>query len=165
MVEWEDRQQETLIVTPTRWDTYLERARFSSRCIAVIGCGTRECSDELSVDGGPSLPLPCRLKQYDTVAALSLAPGNHTLKASGGRWQHGKLAGLLSGEQSITFSCGKGEIVYLAIDVSVKEYSWWGAKGIEWKINMQKNMPDYFVDRHLLLYRSDKWFVDPEPEN
>jgi hypothetical protein len=164
VVEWEDRQQETLFVTPIRRDAYLERARFSSHCTALIGCGTHECSDELWLDGGPSLPLPCRLKQYDSVAALNLAPGNHTLKASGGHWQHGKVAGLLSGEQSIHFSCRKGEIVYLAIDVSVQEYSWWGAKGVEWKINLQKDMPEIFVDRHLLLYRGDKWFVDPEPE-
>jgi len=113
---------------------------------------------------GSSLPLPCKLKQYDTVAALSLAPGNHTLKTSGGRWQHGQLAGLLSGERSITFSCREGEIVYVVIDVSAKEYSWWGAKDIEWKIDLQKEMPEFFIDRHLLLYRGEQWLVNPEPE-
>jgi hypothetical protein len=191
VIEWEDRH-ETLLVAPARRDVYLERARLSSQCTAVIGCGTRECSDTLRVDEEPSLPLPYRprvrnadqeawkllrlgnleefkrkapMLQYDTVAALSLAPGNHTLKASGGRWQRGELGGLLSGEQSITFSCREGEILYVVIDVSAKEYSWWGAKGIEWKIDLQKDMPEFFADRHLVLYRGDQWLVKPEPMN
>ncbi len=188
---WEDRH-ETLLAAPPRRDAYLERARFSSQCTAVIGCGTRGCSNNLSIDGGQSLPLPCRLRltnldpnaltllregnkeeyekryptvQYDTVAAISLAPGNHTLKAWGGRWQSGTLGGLFSGEKSISFSCRQGEIVYIIIDVFAKEYIWWGAKDIQWEIEVHKDMPEIFADRHLVLYRGDQWFVDPEPGN
>ena len=191
VVQWEDRY-ETLLVTPARRDAYLKQARLSSQCTVVIGCGTAECSDKLRLDDGPVLPLPCRLKvqnfdanalkllwqgkqeeyekaypikTYDTVAALSLAPGSHTLKAWGGHWQRDKLAGLFSGEKSITFSCRQGEILYIVIDVSAKEYSWWGAKGIEWKIDLQNKMPEFFTDRHLVLYRSDQWLVKPESVN
>jgi hypothetical protein len=184
---------ETLLVTPARRDAYLERARLSSQCTVVIGCGTAECSNKLRVDDGPTLPVPYRLKvqnffdanalallsqdkqeeyekaypgkTYDTVAALTLAPGSHTLTAWGGYWQRGKLGGLLSGERSITFSCRAGEILYIVIDVSAKEYSCWGAKGIEWKIDLQNEMPDFFADRPLVLYRGDQWLVNPEPMN
>lgn len=189
VTEWEDRY-ETLLATPARRDAYLALARSSSQCTVVIGCGTRECSQKLRVDDGPTLPLPCRLKvrnfdagamallrqgrqeeyekaypltTYETVAALSLAPGSHTLKAWGGRWQQGKRAGLLSGEASTTFSCRAGEILYLVIDVSAKEYGWWGAKGVAWKIQAHERMPEIFLDRPLLLYRGDRWLVDPEP--
>jgi hypothetical protein len=101
-------------------------------------------------------------KTYDTVTALNLSPGAHTLKAWGGRWQQGSLAGLFSGEKTITFSCREGEILYIVIDVSAKEYDWWGAKDIEWKINLLNEMPRFFADRHLVLYRGDKWLVKTE---
>jgi hypothetical protein len=191
VIEWEDRY-ETLLVSPARRDAYLEQARFSSQCIAVIGCGMGECSEKLRVDEGPTLPLPYRLRvqnfdanaltllrqgkkeeyeqaypteTYDTVAALSLAPGNHTLKTWGGHWHRGELAGLLSGEQSITFSCRAGQILYVVIDVSVKEYSWWGAKDIDWKIDLQNEMPEFFSDSPLVLYRGEQWLASPEPRN
>jgi hypothetical protein len=191
VVEWEDRY-ETMLATPARRDAYLAIARLSSQCIAVIGCGPGECAEKLRVDQGPTLPLPCRLRvqnfdanalellrqgkqeeyektypttTYDTVAALSLAPGSHILNSWGGRWKRGKLAGFFSGEQSINFSCRAGEIVYIVIDVSAKEYSWWGAKGIEWKIDLYKEMPEFFTDRHLVIYRGDQWLLNPAPNN
>jgi len=158
-----DDRHETLLVTPARRDVYLERSRFSSQCTAVIGCGTEECSDTLSVDEGPSLPLPATLR-YSTVAALGLAPGNHTLKASGGRWRRSNVRGWITGEQSIAFSCREGEILYVVINVFQKEKSFSGARG-EWRIDLHKDMPELFVDRHLVLYRGDQWLVNPEPEN
>jgi hypothetical protein len=189
--EWVDRW-ETVLASAARRDLYLEQARRSSQATVVIGCGMRECSDKLSIDGGPPLPLPCRLKvqnfdqnaldllqqggreeyekkyptvQVDTVAAIGLAPGNHTLKAWGGRWQQGTFAGLLSGEHSIEFSCRAGEILYIVIDVFAKDYSgWWGAKDIQWNIERYKDMPEIFRDRYLVLYRGDQWLADPEPD-
>jgi hypothetical protein len=190
VVEWEDRH-ETLLATPARRDAYLTKAQFSSQCTAVIGCGPGECAEKLRVDQGPTLPLPCRLRvqnfddnaltllrqgkqeeyekayptrTYDTVAALSLTPGSHVLNSWGGRWKRGKLAGLFSGEQSMTFSCRAGEIVYLVIDVSAKEYSGWGARGIEWKIDLHKDMPEFFADRHLVIFRGDQWLLNPEKD-
>jgi hypothetical protein len=164
--KWGDH--ETLMVTPARRDVYLERARFSSQCTAVIGCGKRGCSDTLRVDEGPSLPLPARLgviedhtyHTCDTVAALSLAPGKHTLKT----W-----ACLLCRGQTIAFSCREGEILYVVIDVDVsakEERSWWlgAGAGVVWKFDLLKDMPEFFVDRPLLLYRG-QWLVEPEPEN
>ena len=162
-VNQSDDRHETLLVTPARRDVYLERSRFSSQCTAVIGCGTEECSDTLSVDEGPSLPLPATLR-YSTVAALGLAPGNHTLKASGGRWRRSNVRGWITGEQSIAFSCREGEILYVVINVFQKEKSFSGARG-EWRIDLHKDMPELFVDRHLVLYRGDQWLVNPEPEN
>lgn len=175
---------ETLLVSPSRRDDYLQLARSSSQCTAVIGCNSPGCSDTLSVDAGPTLPIPYRttgvifdqkeLKssrqgkqnefertydkfRYDTLSALSLAPGTHTLKVS---------ARHLGGEQLINFSCRAGEVLYVVIDLSAKEYSkFWGAKGIEWKIDLHKDMPVFFVDRQLVLYRGDQWFVNPEPMN
>lgn len=162
--EWEDRK-ETLLADPVRRDLFLEHVRFSPQCTAVIGCGVRECSDRLWVDGGPMLPVPCKLKEQNTVAALGLSPGNHTIKTSGGRWQHGERAGLLSGEQSTTFSCGEGEIVYLVIDVSVRESGWRGAEGAEWNIDLEKAMPPFFANRPMVLFRDGMWLANPEPEN
>jgi hypothetical protein len=189
--EWEDRH-ETLLVSPARRNVYLEQARRSSQATVVIGCGIGECASKLRVDNGPTLPLPCRLKAqnldakarallregkqeeydkayptktYETVAALSLAPGNHTLKAWGGRWQRDKLAGLFSGEHSVTISCEAGEILYVVIDVSAKEYSWSGANDVEWRIEQHKEMPEFFGNRQFLLYRGGQWFAQPQPTN
>jgi hypothetical protein len=187
--EWEDRR-ETVLASAARRDLYLEQARHSSQATVVIGCGTRGCSDRLSIDGQPPLPLPCRLRvmnfdekalsllrqgrqeeyqkmyptvQYDTVAAIHLAPGNHTLKAWGGRWQQGTFAGLLSGEHSIDFSCRAGQILYIVIDVWAQDYNAWGAKDVQWKIEPYKEMPEIFRDRHLVLYRGEQWLVDSAP--
>jgi hypothetical protein len=192
--DWVDRQ-ETLLVNPARRDAYLERIRNPARCTVVIGCGTGESSDQLKVNGGPALPIPCRLRvqnfdqaaidlyrqgkmaeyeknypivNYDTLAVLSLAPGSHRLKAWGGRWEYeGKKWGRFSGEKSVQFYCEAGETLYIVIDVSMKGYEkdwFWGwiPVGVEWKINQHKEMPPFFANRPLLLYRSDQWFVSPE---
>ena len=87
---------ETLLAKPARRDAYLQRARSSSQCTAVVGCAplTNACSKTLSVDNGPSFRIPYRRLAYHTaflspyvlpesIAALSLVPGEHTLKASG----------------------------------------------------------------------------------
>ncbi len=189
VAEWEDRH-ETLLVSPARRDAYLEEARSSSQSTVVIGCGTRECSDSLTIDGGPSLPLPCRLKvtnidqnaldllyqgkqkeyerlypttQYDAVAALRLPPGSHTLEASGGHWNRGQLAGRLSGGASLQVSCRPGEILYVVIDVFPKQETERGAKDFQWKIDSRTDMPPFFKDRPLAIYRGGKWLADPEP--
>lgn len=190
VTEWDDRY-ETLLATPARRDEYLALARSSPRCTVVIGCGTLECSKNLRVDDGPTLPLPCRLKTrnfdagalellrqgreeeyensyplttYETVAALSLAPGSHKLKAWGGSGHQGNRWARFSGEATTTFTCRAGEILYLVIDVSAKEYDWWGAQGVEWRVDVQERMPEIFLDRHLVLYRGDQWLVEPEPQ-
>jgi hypothetical protein len=74
-------------------------------------------------------------------------------------------AGWLRGEQSTTFTCRAGEILYLVIDVSVKSYDsgFWGAEGFGWKIDQHSAMPPFFTDRPLLLYRGDQWLAGPEP--
>ncbi len=186
--EWEDRHL-TLLASPALRDRYLDLARSSPQSTLVIGCGTRECSEKLSIDGKPVLPLPCRLQvteydsdafellrrgedqefkrryptvQYDTVAAIRLPPGNHSLKAWGGRWCQGRLAGLLQGEISATVSCHAGEILFVVIDVSIGEVSWWGAKDTRWNIEVHDNMPDFFRDRWLVLYRGERWLADSE---
>jgi hypothetical protein len=178
---------ETLLVSPARRDIYLESARQSQQCTVVIGCGTGECSSKLRVDNGPTLALPYRLKMqnfdanalellrqgkhedeksyrtktFDTVAALSLSPGSHTLTAWGGRWMHSNAGPFIGGEKSINFSCREGEILYIVIEVSAKEYDWWSTKGV-WKIDLLNEMPEFFADRHLVLYRGDKWLVKSE---
>ncbi len=193
--DWQDRQ-ETLLANPARRDAYLERIRTPARCTVVIGCGTGESSGQLQVDGGPTLPIPCRLRvqnfdqeaidlyrqgkmaeyernypivNHDTLAVLSLEPGSHTLKAWGGRWWYeGKMSRHFSGEQSLKFTCQAGETLYIVIDVSMKGYDkdwfWgWVPAGVEWKINQYKEMPAFFANRPLLLYRGDQWLVSPEP--
>lgn len=189
--EWEDRQ-ETVLASAARRDLYLKQDRRSSQATVVIGCGARGCSDRLSIDEQPPLPLPCRLKvknfdenalillrqgrqeeyekmyptvQYDTVAAIHLAPGNHTLKAWGGRWQHGTFAGLFFGKHSIEFSCRAGQILYIVIDVWAQDYNAWGAKNVQWKIDLYNDMPEIFMDRHLVLYRGGQWLADSEPDH
>lgn len=188
--EWEDRRL-TLLAAPALRDDYLDLARSSPQATLVIGCGTHECSDQLSIDGESGLPLPCRLQvtdydseafellrrgedqefkrryptvRYDTVAAIRLPPGRHTLKASGGRWSRDRLGGFLPGEQTAAVSCRAGEILYVVIDVSVGEYSWWGAKDVRWNMDIHTDMPDFFRNRSLVLYRGDRWLADPEPE-
>ena len=167
--EWEDRY-DTLLVKPLRWHEYLKNARFSSHCTAVIGCGDeRECSEELSIDGGTSLPIPCGILKnnlnINPLAAFSLLPGTHTFSTSGGHFRHDQLAGHLSGKQSVSFSCQEGEILYFVIDIFVKKYSWWfGDVGTEWKINQYKDIPSIFITRDLILYRGEQWIADQEPD-
>ena len=177
-----DGMKTTLLVTPTRRDNYLEQTQRSSQATVVIGYRVGGYANKLQVDDGPVLTLPCRIwaqdidtnavamlsqstqteqaKSYDTVAALRLSPGQHSLKAWGGVSQRG--AGRLSGHQSISFSCQAGKVLYIVIDVSTKSASFWGAKG-EWKIERFETMPELFVDRHLVLYRGGQWFVETQP--
>ena len=167
--EWEDRY-DTLLVKPVRWHEYLKHVRFTSHCTAVIGCGDEgECSEELSIDGGATLPIPCGMLRnnlnINPLAAFSLLPGTHTFDTSGGHFHHEQLAGHLSGKQSVSFSCQEGEVLYLVIDISVRKYSWWsGDVGTEWKINQYIDMPSVFTDRDLILYRGEQWIADPEPD-
>ena len=166
---------ETLLAKPARRDAYLQRARSTSQCTAVVGCAplTNACSKTLSVDNGPSFRIPYRRLAYQTaflspyvlpesLAALSLVPGEHTLKASGATVQ-GHYAYTVDGEQSINFSCRAGEIVYLVINMTA-ERGWWSPK-VEWKIDIDKDMPEFFVDRDLVIYSGDQWILNPEPEN
>jgi len=156
---------ETLLLAPARRDIYLQLAQSPTQCTAVVGCGSHNaCSSTLSVNNGPPLRIPFRIIGFDSIAALSLMPGEHILKALEGRWEHGEYPSLpISGQQTINFTCQAGEVLYVVIHVSVKEHSvWWGASGIEWSIDLHKDMPEFFVDRHLLLFRGDQWFVNPE---
>ena len=161
---------DTLLVTPTRRDVDLEQARISSQCNAVIGCRDEAlCPEKLRVDEGPTLPMAFSLsvwdfpdakfpeKTYKNMTALSLEPGSHTLKTWEGRF-------FLHGEQSITFSCRAGEILSVVIDVSAKERILLGVH-VEWKIDLQNEVPEFFADRYLLLYRGEQWLVNPEPRN
>jgi hypothetical protein len=67
--------------------------------------------------------------QYDSIAVVSLVPGEHTLNVSEGRWQEGGISGgTVSGEQSISFACRPGEILYLVVQLSASEYSRFGSK-------------------------------------
>jgi hypothetical protein len=161
-VNEQNDRYDTLLVKPARWHEYLKLIRFSKHCAAVIGCGCeRGCSDELSVDGGVSLPVPLGtlLKlnlNINPVAAINLLPGTHTFNIS---------ASHLKGEQTVSFSCQEGEVLYFVIDIFAKEYSkWFGASDIEWKIDQSKDMPSIFTDRDLILYRGEQWIVDPEPD-
>ena len=158
---------EILFVKLARRDVYLQLARSSSQCTAVVGCDLdgNSCSRDLTVDNGPSLPIPCIPSYSRRIAALSLVPGEHTLKASGVYLEENPN-GTFSGEQSINFSCRPGEVLYVVIHASVKKLGgWtWSPKG-ELRIDLHKDMPEFFIDRDLVIYRGDRWVLNPEPEN
>jgi hypothetical protein len=183
---------ETLLVKPARRNTYLHRARSSPQCTAIVGCISHACPSALRVDNGISLPIPYGIEmtifdqdalkayqqgklrdirktydnvRYDSIAAVSLMPGAHTLEFSEGRWQEGGLSGTVSGRQSISFACLPGEIRYLVIQVSAKELTRFGSKDVEWRIDLQNDMPELFSHRDLVIYRGDKWILNPESEN
>lgn len=181
---------ETLLVKPAKRDAYLQLARSSSQCTVVVGCNSYACSSALTVDKDPSLPIPYRaamtaydkdalnayrqgtLKdirktyknvQYDSLAVVSLMPGEHTLKVSEGRWQEGGISGGTgSGEQSISFACRRGEILYLVIQLSASEYSRFGSKDVEWRIDLHNEMPKVFFGRDLVIYRGGQWITNPK---
>lgn len=188
---WEDRH-ETLMISPAARDTFLAAAGQSSDATVVIGCGLHLCPAKLSIDGGPTLLIPYRLNPAipggnaplitgntadtvvpypasgvfpirDTIAAIRVSPGTHTLKSWGGNWQHGELAGLISGNGSVSFTGSAGEVIYIVIDVSAREFSWaGGAKDIRWDITSQSLMPMLFRDRPLIVYRGERWLIEPE---
>jgi hypothetical protein len=94
---------------------------------------------------------------------MRVSPGSHTLKSWGGRWQHGNLGGLISGSGTVAFTVKAGQVIFVALEVSVAEFSWaGGAKDIRWDITTQSLMPAFFRDRPMIIYRGDRWLIEPE---
>ncbi len=188
---WEDRH-ETLMISPAARDTFLAGAGRSSQATLIVGCGLQLCPAKLSIDGGPTLPIPYRLDPAipggnaplitgnaadsaiplrasdpfpirDTVAAMRVSPGSHTLKSWGGRWQYGNLGGLISGSGAHAFTAAAGQVIFVVLEVSAAEFSWaGGAKDIRWDITTQSLMPAFFRDRPMIIYRGDRWLIEPE---
>lgn len=179
-VDPEGARDANLLVSPSRRDAFLQHARSSSSCTAVIGCGKRGCGDQLSVDAGPVHRLPVRtahtywLKERDralwlldvephgsdakvpwleTLVAVTLAAGEHAIEFS---------ARYLGGRASVKFTCGPGAVIYLVIDASSNK-SYWSPALVDWQIDQRDAMPERFLRRPLVVLDDGQWYVDAEP--
>jgi hypothetical protein len=169
-----------LLAAPRLRDAFLEQARASGRCTAVLGCGGRGCADQLSVDGAPLRRLPMRtahaywLKTDDrtvwlegtephrgdapmpwleALVALQFAPGTHWLAFS---------ARYLGGSSSVALTCQPGEVIYLVIDAASNESRWRPALE-DWRIEQSPSMPERFARRPLVLLDDGQWYVEADP--
>ena len=174
-----DRNVNMYVVPPGR-DLFLQRARASTDCMAVLGCGVKGCSDQLSVDAGPVRRLPVRNALLgwftqdeqdswldavepsgrdtpthwdEALVALKLSAGEHILEFS---------AKYLGGTHSLRFECRPGEVSYLIISASVNK-SFWNPTLVDWQIDRNNMMPERFARRPLVLIDDGQWYVDTEP--
>ena len=169
-----------LLAAPRLRDAFLEEARASGSCTAVLGCGQRGCGDQVSVDGGAPRRLPLRtahaywLKTGDRAAwlegagphssdarepwlealvALRLVPGEHKLEFS---------ARYLGGSSALAFACRAGEVAYLVVDAG-SEQSFWRPALVDWRFERSAAMPAPFARRPLVLMDDGQWHAETEP--
>ena len=179
-VDPEGTLEPNLLATPAGRDSFLQRAPSSKGCTIVLGCGDRGCGDRLSVDAGPVRPLPVRtahaywftaaekeawlkdvaphggdpkMPWLETLTAVTLAPGEHTLEFS---------AAHTGGSTALTLACGAGEVTYLTIHATRRD-SFWGNSLVDWRIERSGTLPAPFARRPLVLVSDGQWYVDAEP--
>jgi hypothetical protein len=179
-VDPEGARDVNLLVAPRLRDVFLERARASGACTAVIGCGERGCSDQVSVDAGPARRLPlrtahaywsrkserdswlqgveayggdARLPWLEALVAVKLVPGDHVLEFS---------AKNLEGRASMRLACRPGAVTYVVIDAATKE-GFWKQELVDWRIERSDALPERFARRALILLDDGQWYVDAEP--
>lgn len=179
-VDPEGARDVNLLAAPRLRDAFLERARASSACTVVIGCGDRGCSDQLSVDAGPARRLPlrtahaywsrkgerdswlrgveayggdARLPWLEALVAVKLAPGDHVLEFS---------ARFLDGRTSLSFACVPGEVTSVVIDAASKE-GFWKQELVDWRVERNAALPERFARRALIVLDDGQWYVDAEP--
>ncbi len=179
-VDPEGARDVNMLVAPRRRDAFLERARSSSSCTVVLGCGERGCGDQLSVDAGPARRLPlrtahaywfkagerdswlvgaephasdARMPWLEVLVAIRLPTGEHTLEFS---------AKHLGGRASLSHTCRPGEVTYAVINASSND-SFWSPALVDWQIIRSHAMPDRFARRALVLLDDGRWQVDAEP--
>jgi len=179
-VDPEGARKLNLLVSPGGRDAFLQHARSSKGCTAVIGCGDRGCPDQVSVDGGPIRSLPLRtahahrfreeerdswlqgaephgseaqMPWLETTVALNLAAGERVLDFS---------AKHFSGRSSLEFACRPGEVTYVVISATSSGSSWRPAL-VDWNVNRSDTMPERFARRPLVLVHDGQWHADANP--
>jgi len=169
-----------ILAAPNSRDMYLQHAKDSPDCVAVLGCGDRGCGDQLSVDAGPIRRLPMRIAHaywfkegerdswlkgmessisdastpwFEALVALKLTAGKHLIEIS---------AKHLGGAHSFSFTCCSGKVIYMIVSASDNE-SFLNRVLANWQIEQTDNMPESFARRPLVLLDDGKWYVDAEP--
>jgi hypothetical protein len=177
-VDPEGKRRENLLIAPSGQDALLRNVRSPSACAVVMGCGDRGCGDRLAVDGGPARPLPLRIVQLywlkadareswlagtsssgtgplawlETLVAMQLPPGVHTLKFSS---RH------LGGECEVSLACRPGEINYLVLNAT-DNARFFNHALMDWQVDFLDAMPDRFARRPLVLLYEGQWFLGAE---
>lgn len=177
LVDPEGAREVNLLVSPRRRDAFLQNARHSKECTAVLGCGGTGCSDQVSVDAGPVRRLPVRtahsywfkddkrdswldgveahgsdasMPWLEALVAINLAAGEHSLAFS---------AKHLGGSSSLKVVCRPGEVTYVVISASSNK-SFWNPALVAWQVNQSDAMPKSFARRPLVLLDDGQWYVD-----
>ena len=169
-----------LLAAPRLRDAFLDEARASGGCTAVLGCGQRGCGDQLTVDGSAPRRLPlrtalaywlkgedrpawldgvepqdsdARMPWLEALVALRLAPGEHRLEFS---------ARHLGGSSTLAFACRAGEVAYLVVDAA-SDQNFWHPALVDWRIERSPAMPARFARRPLVLMDDGQWHAEAEP--
>ena len=177
-------QEPNLLVAPAGRDAFLQYARSSHDCMAVLGCGSRGCGDQLAIDAGAVRRLPTRnpfafsfsrteaapdawlsgvkslaedtqAPWLETLVAVKLSAGEHVLHFS---------AKSFVGKHAMKFTCVPGEVTYLVVNATVTGGLTAQAL-VEWQIDRRGALPERFARRPLVLMDDGQWHVDPEPSN
>ncbi len=179
-VDPEGAREVNMLVAPNGRDAFLQRARTSSGCTLVLGCGSRGCGDQLAIDAGPARRLPVRnahsywfrqserdswlqgiephskethMPWLETLVAVKLAAGEHVLEFS---------AKHLGGKGSLNFACRPGDVTFLVVNAS-DNGSFMQRALVDWQIDRTDTMPERFARRPLVLLDDGQWYVDAEP--
>lgn len=179
-VDPEGAREVNLLVSPRGRDAFLQHARSSNGCTALLGCGDRGCGDQLSVDAGSARRLPvrtahaywfrpgerdswlqgvephgsdARMPWLEALVALKLAAGERLLEFS---------AKHLGGRSSLKFVCRPGEVTYLVVSAS-NNGRFLNPALVDWQIDRSDTMPERFARRPLVLLDDGQWYVDANP--
>jgi hypothetical protein len=181
-VDPEGARDVNMLVAPAGRDAFLQRARTSPGCTAVLGCGDRGCGDQLAVDAAPARRLPlrnahaywfregerdawlrgveahgrdARMPWLETLVAVRLSAGEHALEFS---------ARHLGGSAAFTFACRPGEVIYLVVNATDNGHFMKRAL-VDWQIERADTMPERFARRPLVLLDDGHWYLDAEPSD
>lgn len=181
-VDPEGARDVNMLVAPAGRDAFLQRARTSTGCTAVIGCGDRGCADQLAADAASVRRLPlrnahaywfragerdtwlrgvaphsadARMPWLETLVAVRLAAGEHTLEFS---------ARHLGGSTAFKFACRPGEVGYLVVNATDNGRFMKRAL-VDWQIERADTMPERFARRPLVLLDDGHWYLDAEPSD
>ena len=91
-----------------------------------------------------------------TVYPLTVSPGRHLLVMTSSTFR---------GRHDSSFECARGEVLYGVIRGHVS-WDWWGPRTstLATTVSFSDTLPEQWSAYSVLLYRGERWFVEPEPD-
>jgi hypothetical protein len=182
-IQTDDGRDPQLFADPAHLAAYLEGRRGSPTCTLLLACdisapGQRwpeeGCPDRVAIDGGEPLDLgpfvghcgegrscPPMAQPYGgsvripLFQVVTLAPGSHRLSMASSRFD---------GHGEAPLDCAAGEI-RSGLMRGRLDRNWWDKRHstIHPVVAFSEGPPENLASYGLLLYRRDRWLVEPEP--